>query len=247
MASRGEEIRGGKERPVMVTTPKVPQAEPDLHRFTLEEFMRLGDDFSRGAELLDGFVYDVPGANAPEPKLYRFTVEEYMRLGEDFPRSELLDGLIYDVSPVKRAHAHAVRVLLNTLAAALYGRTPYCVEVGSTLAMQGWQGPWGPEPDLAVLFDKEYTETLTPEDVVAVIEVSDSSDAKDRAVKVPLYVASGIPTWQVNLPTRQVEYYASPESLERPQVFVEGDTFEVLGVPIAVADLLLPKKESPNA
>jgi hypothetical protein len=226
--------------------PSVPQAEPELHRFTVEEYMRLGESFPR-SELLDGLVYDKPRGDEPEPELHRFTVEEYMRLGESFPRSELLDGFIYDVSPVKIAHAHAVSMLLNMLASGLYGRSPYLVVPQSTLAMQGWQGRWGPEPDIAVLYNEKYTSTPTAENAVAIIEVSDSSDIIDRAVKVPLYVASGVPTWQVNLPARQVEFFESPESLDTPQIFLEGDTFEVLGVRIAVADLLLPVDVSPDA
>jgi len=224
----------------------VPQADPELHRFTVEEYMRLGESFPR-SELLDGLIYDKPQGNEGEPELHRFTVEEYMRLGEDFARSELFDGLIYDVSPVRIAHAHAVTILLNTLAAALYGRGPYVVVVQSTLAMQGWQGRWGPEPDIAVLYNEKYTKTPTAENAAAIIEVSDSSDVKDRAVKIPLHVASGVPAWQVNLPARQVEYYPTPARLDNPQIFREGDTFEVLGVRIAVADLLLPIEASPDS
>lgn len=113
--------------------------------------------------------------------------------------------------------------------------------------MQGWEGPWGPEPDIAVLDDKTHTKTPTAENAAAIIEVSDSSYAWDRKHKIPLYVGSGVPTWQVNLNDRQVEYYASPESLDKPQIFREGETFEVLGVRIAVAYLLLPVEASPDS
>ncbi len=205
--------------------------------------MRLGESFPR-SELLDGLIFDKPRGR--EPELHRFTVEEYMRFGEDFPPSELLDGLIYDMAPVNRAHAHAVRVLLDELVYGLHGG-PYCVEIGSTVAMQGWQGRWGPEPDVAVLYDEKYTKAPMAENTVAIIEVSESTYAWDRKHKIPIYVASGVPTWQVNLNARQVEYYASPKDLEAPVVFVEGDTFEVLGVRIPVASLLLPVQESPDA
>jgi hypothetical protein len=225
--------------------PIFPQVEPELHRFTVEEYMRLGESFPR-SELLDGLVYDKPRGDEPEPQLHRFTFEEYMRLGDSFPRSELLDGLIYDVSPTNRGHAHALRVLVKALVLGLVEK-PYWVEQGSSLAVQGWEGPWGPEPDIAVLHDETYSKTPTAENAAALIEVSDSSYAWDRKHKIPLYVASGVPTWQVNLPARQVEYSESPESLDSPQIFLEGDTFEVLGVRIAVADLLLPVEGKPDA
>jgi len=225
--------------------PSDPQAGSELHRFTVEEYMRLGEDFPR-SELVDGLVYDKPQENESEPQLHRFTVEEYMRLGEDFPRSELLGGFIYDVAPVNWRHARAVSVLLNELARGLYGGG-YCVEIRSTLAMQGWQGRWGPEPDVALLYDEMYTKTPTAENTVAIIEVSESTYAWERKQKIPLYVASGVPTWQVNLPARQVEYYPTPANLDNPQIFHEGDTFEVLGVRVAVADLLLPVEVSPDS
>ncbi len=207
--------------------------------------MRLGESFPR-SELLDGLIYDKPRGNESEPALHRFTFEEYMRLGGSFPRSELLDGLIYDVPPTNRAHAHAMRALVNALVLGLADK-PYWVEPGTSLAVQGWQGPWGPEPDIAVLIDENYTKTPTAENAAAIIEVSDSSNAWDRKHKIPLYAASGVPTWQVKLPARQVEYYPSRESLDSPQSFLEGDTFEVLGVRIAVTGLLLPDEVSPDA
>jgi len=229
----------------IASTPTVPQAEPELHRFTVEEYMRLGESFPR-SELLDGLIYDKQRADQPEPELHRFTVEEYMRLGDEFPRSELLDGLIYDVPPVNEPHAYAVEAVNKTLVLGLAAE-PCRVRPGHPLAVQGWHGPWAPQPDLAVVYDEPYRNTPTAENSLAFIEVSDSTYNWDRKHKIPIYVASGVPTWQVNLNARQVEYYASPKDLEAPVVFVEGDTFEVLGVRITVASLLLPVEASPDA
>ena len=51
----------------------------------------------------------------------------------------------------------------------------------------------------------------TPADVRLVIEVADTTVGTDRAVKVPLYAAAGIPeTWIVHLPDEQIEVYAEP-------------------------------------
>lgn len=59
------------------------------------------------------------------------------------------------------------------------------------------------QPDLAILRPREdnYAESNpTPEDVLLVIEVSDSTVAYDRNVKIPRYAQSGVPeVWQVNL------------------------------------------------
>jgi hypothetical protein len=159
---------------------------------------------------------------------------------------ELLDGLIYDVPAVNEPHAYAAEVLLRELTHHLYG-SPYRVRPGHPLAVQGWHGPWAPYPVIAVVYDEPYRKTPTAENSLAFIEVSDSTYTWDRKRKIPIYVTSGVPTWQVNVNARQVEHYPSPESLEEPIVFVEGDTFEVLGVRIAVTNLFLPVEENPNA
>ncbi len=53
-----------------------------------------------------------------------------------------------------------------------------------------------------------------------------------RNIKIPLYIAAGIPAWIVNIPERKVEFYGSQRRDYR-----EGETFEVLGVSIPVWDL----------
>ena len=50
-----------------------------------------------------------------------------------------------------------------------------------------------------------------PEDVLLIIEVSDTTLDYDRKVKVPLYARRGIPeTWVVSLPEERIEVYADP-------------------------------------
>jgi Uma2 family endonuclease len=174
-----------------------------------------------------------------EATLHLFTVEEYMAL--DIPgRTELLGGLIYDVSPMFEPHAHAVEVLNDELTSGLHGG-PYRVRPQCPLAVQGWSGKWAPEVDLAVVKKANYTQTPAAADTLAFIEVSDSTYADDLKKKIPIYVGSGVPTWQVNVPKRRVEFYPTPLRLGNPQIFVEGDAFEILGIPIAVADLFLPQ------
>src|SRR2546429_5450545 len=46
------------------------------------------------------------------------------------------------------------------------------------------------------------------EDVLLIIEVSDSTILSDRNVKIPLYGRAGIPeAWLVNLPKKMIEVY----------------------------------------
>jgi Uma2 family endonuclease len=50
-----------------------------------------------------------------------------------------------------------------------------------------------------------------PEDVLLLIEVSDTTLAYDRRVKLPLYARAGIgEVWIVNLPAETIERYTGP-------------------------------------
>jgi hypothetical protein len=57
----------------------------------------------------------------------------------------------------------------------------------------------------------------------------------DRNAKIPLYEAAGIPAWIVNISARQVESFGADRRIYR-----DGETFEVLGVPIPVSELFEP-------
>jgi Uma2 family endonuclease len=102
-----------------------------------------------------------------------------------------------------------------------------------------------PQPDLMLLrpLGRVYrTRTPRPEDVLLLIEVSDSSARFDRQVKRPLYAAAGIvEVWIVDLEASLVEVATLPSA--------EGyrDVREVrpgrFAVPGAFPDLALPATE----
>lgn len=72
-----------------------------------------------------------------------------------------------------------------------------------------------PEPDVTLLrFREDFYASgkATAEDVLLLIEVSDSTVKYDRDVKIPLYAASEVAeVWLVNLPRQIVEIYSQPE------------------------------------
>jgi Uma2 family endonuclease len=165
--------------------------------------------------------------------------------GED-DRVELLDGHIYDMSPIGSEHAACVRRLDR-----LFQR-----EVGSR-AIVSIQNPVRlneasePEPDLALLAPREDNYAARhprPDDVLLVVEVADTSLPFDREVKRSLYAQAGIPElWIVNLEADRIEVYRTPQETEytaeqhyerdqstSPQHLSEG-------VPIAVNDVLGPQ------
>src|SRR5205823_1229767 len=71
-----------------------------------------------------------------------------------------------------------------------------------------------PEPDAILLKwrdDYYAAKRPTPEDVLLVIEVSDTTLKYDRSVKVALYAQAGIPEyWIANLRTNVIEVYTDP-------------------------------------
>ncbi len=71
-----------------------------------------------------------------------------------------------------------------------------------------------PEPDVALLkFREDFYASgkAAGEDVLLLIEVSDSTVKYDRDVKLPLYAEAGIAeVWLVNLPRQILEVYSEP-------------------------------------
>jgi Uma2 family endonuclease len=148
----------------------------------------------------------------------RFTVDEYHRmaeagiLGED-DRVELLEGEIVEMSPIGWRHQACVDRLTQRLVPALQDR-----------AILRPQGPIRlspdsePQPDLVVLRPRAdfYAEGGPgPEDVLWLIEISDTSLRYDRDVKVPLYARYGIPeVWVVDLAEERVLVYRDPDPAE---------------------------------
>jgi Uma2 family endonuclease len=105
-----------------------------------------------------------------------------------------------------------------------------------------------PEPDAAAVRGtrRDYTDHHPSQrDVGLVVEVSDTSLAKDRR-RTRVYGAGGIPVyWIINLVDRQVEVYTSPTSdgYGLMQIYKLGENVPVVldGIVVgyvAVADLL---------
>ena len=143
-----------------------------------------------------------------------FTREEYHRMGEvgiltRTDRVELIKGEIVTMSPIGPRHYAFVSNLTRLLITRLDDR-----------AFVGVQGPvvladdTEPQPDLAVNRHRAvpYRERLpAAEDVLLLIEVSESSLAYDRSTKLRLYAAYGIPEyWVVDCIARSIEIHRMP-------------------------------------
>jgi Uma2 family endonuclease len=170
----------------------------------------------------------------------RFTVHDYHRMGEagilhEDDRVELIEGEIVEMAAIGTRHFtcvnHLTRLLVRGVSddAIVSVQNPARLDEHSEL-----------QPDLTVLRVRDYRESLPmPEDVLLLIEVSDTTLAYDRGVKLPLYARAGIrEVWIVDLPNEAIERYADPstDGYQRTERVRRG---EVLA-PLALPELVLP-------
>lgn len=127
--------------------------------------------------------------------------EEYDRLVEqgcfEDERVELLHGMLITMSPQGPRHATVIENLTMLLVPAVLGRAR--VRVQSPLAASDDSEP---EPDLSMVAPGPRPHGH-PHTALLVVEVAETSLAKDRQIKAGIYVACGVPEyWVVNLPER---------------------------------------------
>lgn len=181
------------------------------------------------------------------PTKHRFNVNEYYRMGETgvLPpdaRVELLDGEIFDMSPIGPFHGGVTNHLTQLFAAAAKGR--WMVSAGTPVRLDDFSEP---QPDIMLVkpsADFYRKAHPRPADVYLLIEVADTSLMRDVTEKLPVYGRSGVAeVWIVNLNDESIEVYRQPQftgygsktvlspgDLARPQAFPD--------VAIDVADLL---------
>ena len=125
-------------------------------------------------------------------------------------RVELVDGEIVDMAPIGSYHAFSVDALTHIFVRAV----PEGIRVRVQGPLQMDESTMF-QPDLTILRPREdnYVESNpTPKDTLLVIEVSDSTIAYDRNVKIPKYAQAGVPeVWQVNLPYGFIDKYVDPD------------------------------------
>lgn len=150
------------------------------------------------------------------PTRYRFTVDDYYRMAEagilrEDDRVELIDGEVVQMSPIGSKHASAVDTLTRFFIRSLADRAHVRSQNPVRLSPHN-----EPEPDLALLLPGEgrYADAHPgPADVLLLIEVSDSTLAYDRDVKLPLYSSFGIPeVWIIDLKRRRLTVYREPRA-----------------------------------
>ena len=177
----------------------------------------------------------------PQERLKRWTIAEVQRMigsgAFDDPDSfELLDGFMVEKMGQNAPHRIALRLAVEALRAAYAGVAT--VEAGLTLPLSETSEP---EPDVIVA-TTPLGQDISREDVLLVVEVSDSTVRTDRTTKAALYARHGIPEYVLlDVVRRRVELRRRPEGDEWRDTLTleEGEEFTPHGAngPIRVTDL----------
>ena len=173
---------------------------------------------------------------------YKFDVHQYHAMAKagvlkEDDRVELIDGEIVAMSSIGPAHVGAVNSSTMFWAIRLGGRA--IAQIQNPIRLDERNQP---QPDIAILKFKDdfYRSGLAgPDDVLLLIEVSDTSLRYDRRIKLALYARFGIPEfWIVNIRARSIEVYTAPANGEYTslQTFRRGQTI----TPTAFPDVVLP-------
>jgi Uma2 family endonuclease len=181
--------------------------------------------------------------DAPTIVRKRFTIAEYEQnaptgiFSED-ERYELIQGEIVQMAALGPQHATCVDRLYQRLfrlvgdRAFVRGQNP--VRLGQHSQ---------PQPDIALVQPRDdfYVHGHPePEDVLLLIEVSESSLTYDRDVKLPLYARAGIvEVWLVALLPQVVEVYRVPSEsgYGEKRTLRRGDSLAPLNLPDAVLSI----------
>jgi Uma2 family endonuclease len=179
-------------------------------------------------------TYPLGTADTP---VHRFSVAKYDRLVRDGgltdeDRVELLDGVIYDQMPHNAPHDHAVSQLQLALILMFHGSLVVRTQSSVTFPASV------PEPDIAVVpgpADRYALVRPDADDLLLVVEVSDTTLARDRGLKQRVYARSRVPVyWIVNLSEAVVEVYTNPRAGRTPAYRTRTDYHAGDAVPVLI-------------
>lgn len=156
-------------------------------------------------------------------------VDEYHSMAEagiltSADKVELLNGEIIRMSPIGSKHAGCVNRLNRIFFKLLGDEVTICIQ--NPIAISNFSEP---EPDVLLCrYDPNDYEDghPTPEDILLLIEVSDSTLELDKEIKAPLYAEAGVPVvWIINLQKKEVEVYEQPKGKDyQSKTIFSGDT-----------------------
>ncbi|MBP0016280.1 MAG: Uma2 family endonuclease [Cyanobacteria bacterium SBLK] len=188
----------------------------------------------------------------------RFTIDDYHRLGDlgffaESDRLELIRGEIIQMPNKKPPHSVANSRLVKRLIlmlgeqAIVRGQEPVILPSDSE-----------PLPDVAILKARqnEYLDSHPyPQDIILLIEISETTLKYDRETKLSLYAEDGIADyWIVNLVDNYLEVYSEPYqnqtgefSYRSRRIFLPNETVALPSFPDLLLDLSTIFPQSPDS
>lgn len=193
---------------------------PARRTWTVEEYQRMGELGivpESGVELIEGEVRERNAWGTPR----RWTYEDWERMVaggivDEDERLELVDGDLVCMTPVGDRHMYTVDLIAEYLWSQMHGRG--VVRVQSPLKFHKGEAPIPDVVLLRMIEDRYRTRPAGPWDALLVVEVSDTSRARDLA-KADQYARAAIPEyWIVDVSRSAVLVHELPVSGEYTQV-----------------------------
>lgn len=177
---------------------------------------------------------------APPMTRWKVTVDDYHRMAQagifGDARVELIEGEIVEMNALGGQHIRCVAILSRWLDRAV--GDDLFVTAQSSIRLNDRSEP---EPDLVVLKALPAgADPPSPDDVLLVVEVSDTSLAADRDVKVPLYARARIPLMLlVDLQHTSISLYSDPhdDSYVTVKGYGRGDCLAIDLRPLITAEI----------
>lgn len=176
---------------------------------------------------------------------HRWSTEEYHQMAsagllDETDRVELIEGELVDMAPIGSKHAFNVDRFARAIQLAV-GKA-FFVRVQNPILLGEHSEP---QPDIAVVKDKNYAKSHPgAEDVLLVVEVSDTTLDYDRDVKLSLYARHGIPeVWLLDVNANELTIYREPVEgqyrlIRKPTASEVVSPMHVPGVAITLAEVL---------
>lgn len=193
-------------------------------------------------------VTDVEIEPEIEPQTHLWSIADYHQMIEagildEDDHVELLEGKIVCMSPQRPFHAASVQRSSNHLYEMLRGKAYIRIQLPVILGDDS-----EPEPDVAVVrFDQSEYSFRHPEaaDIYLLIEVADSTIAKDRKQKARIYAKNRVlEYWILDVQRRQVYVFRQPEdgNYREQLVLSSSDSIAMQSFPdVAIAlDAMFP-------
>jgi Uma2 family endonuclease len=200
-------------------------------------------------------------------KRHSVTLEEYDRMVDASvfdpqARIELIRGEMVDMPPPGPEHESSVARLHILLGEKLHRRALMWPQ-GNSIGLP--ESNSRPQPDITLLkWRDDFYAGQRPrsEDVILLVEVSDSSLKLDRGAKLQLYAEAGIPEyWVANLVDGVIEIYSDPDTgaakYRKARLAKRGETIQLQagtpggtpeapgpGIEVAVDEILGPAKKA---